>query len=165
MWISILYKGLKILSDYWATLSDCWTIFQNLYITRRYANITIEWLSLIAPEWLRGTCWIWNHFEAIRSFDGFNLDEKYAANPFLTFSRAQHRSKVSFEADFWPMLDPRLSRIPKWLIRTPSTQITWESNTKNLYCIRTRVFFMEQKNSHEADFYGQTTNRRRHESA
>ena len=54
----------------------------------------------------------WDHFEAVRGFDGLNLDEKYTANPFLTLPRARNDSKISFKTDFRPMLDLRFSRIP-----------------------------------------------------
>ena len=40
--------------------------------------------SLIIPERLRGNDLFWDHFEAVRSFDRLNLDEKYIANPFRT---------------------------------------------------------------------------------
>ena len=73
--------------------------------------------SLIIPERLRGNDWFWDHFEAVRSFDGLNLDEKYTANPFLTLPRPRDGFKSWFKTDFWPMLDPRFSRIPAWLIR------------------------------------------------
>ena len=46
------------------------------------------------------TIGFWDHFEAVRSFDGLNLDEKYIANPFLTLPRPPNGLKNWFQTDF-----------------------------------------------------------------
>ena len=96
--------------------------YSNLYTATKcrlpyYYISTTLCFSLIIPEWLRGNDWFWDDFEAVRSFGGLNLHEKYIANPFLTLPRARNVLKSWFKTDFGPMLDPRFWRIPAWLTR------------------------------------------------
>ena len=49
---------------------------------------------------IKGKRLILDHFEAVRSFDGLNLHEKYIANPFLTLPRPRNGFKSWFKTDF-----------------------------------------------------------------
>ena len=54
--------------------------------------------------------WPWNGLRNEPSSSRYHhFRGHFKTNPFLTFPRARHRSKIAFKIDFWPMLDPKSS--------------------------------------------------------